>query len=292
MGSFTKPSNKLLGLLLALFVLFAQAATAITITLEGSSLWLAAGIFGTLAFLFLAYLAFGFGRLGSLYCAKKGKNVHDIIASFRRDKFFRRLVFSALGSAMNFAMGIFETVLALIDKQLFPSLMAGLYFIALLARLYLLSIGDGADERKAAKGAILASSATILIGVSTLAIAFYVRFGEASFAHAKTLMYALALFSSIKIVSSSIAFFRSRQEKSVLELAYAELSFGLAFYSLFILQEEMLTVFGGDPTSAKTYAFSGYLFGGIVVLLGIGLLIEACRTDRNAKTKLPIPPQK
>ena len=238
---FIHPSSKALVIHSYVLVVLASGFSFASVCLRpylGALIALAAFAF----FLCLGYLAYiVYGVIDFARRKFKAANKwHMAKNAIKENAILRRAITSSAGALANFVMATFYFIIAAINSSFFYVLIGGLHILAFSARLILLFQGIDPSPKKQSDALMFASIFCSLIGTVALGVTLYVYLAEGNFQKSALLIYALAFYTFWKLVSAIRNYIKARRKQSLLLLAYSEISLCLVFFSLFVLQVEMI----------------------------------------------------
>ena len=288
------PSSKALIIHAYALAAFSAVIAMILIPAKGSiaaivllSVFVFPTILGYVGYLGYGMVAYFLGRL------KKAKKLEMAKTIFRKNAMVRKVVGAFFGALVNFIMAIIYFIIGAINGAFFYILIGILHLLAFSSRINLIFLGVDPDPEKERKGLLFSSIFCFLIGLADLGVTLYVYFGEGGFSVNGFLIFLIALFTFWKFYGAIRGYLKARKKNSLLLVGYAEISLSLAFFSMFVLQVELINAFGNN--NQAPFAWSGFLLSAAILAVGVLGIVKAFKTQLPPKQedelKLPETPE-
>lgn len=207
----------------------------------------------------------------------KKKNITD----YKKDKHFRRVINSYIGVTINFGYSIFYFIYGYVMSSQFYLISAIFFFLAYIARTYLLTFIFNNKEDKIIKGYLVASILSFLLSLTMISIVSIVYANNIRTGKNQYIVYAICLYTFIKFISSQVSFFSSRKHQDIMLQAFSIISLALSVYSMFMLTITIPPTFAENYE--KSFAFFGFPMAGILVLLTLSSIINAAKLIKKEK---------
>ena len=274
-----RPRAPFIALFCALFALTLGGMTAAVILLPRGALDYALYALSAVGLGYFVYL------LVTVFVPKTRSAVvtlldkNDIIRRMITGYGFRTVVFSAAGFIINVAYVALQTAAGIVGRSAWHFTVAAFYvFLSLIRGTVFISakrVGD--DPARQAGIYRMCGYMLNLLPFAIAGVIVLLNRTDKTFKYADMMIYAVALYTFIRVVSAIVQFFKARRHGSLVIRALRNINLCSAVYSLFVLQVAMLQAFG-NGNSPFANALSGALVALVILFVGVGMIGRAHRT--------------
>lgn len=229
-----------------------------------------------ISLLYLFYILYGFTRRLVLYIQKE-KNDLSFVQKYKKEELFRRVINASFGAFANLVLSLFYIIEACQFKNSFYSLLAIYFILALINRIYLLSLTYRRNPYVEARSLFVTGIFSLITSIAMSGIVFEVLYGDGIFTKQEYLIYLFAFYAFAKIISAISSLVKAKKERNYLLLSFALISFDLACLSMFSLQVSLMVAFS-DMESMKMFSYSGFGFEFVMFILSL-VAISASRKE-------------
>lgn len=274
-----RPSAPFIALFCALFALTLGGMTAAVILLPRGALHYALYALSAVGLAYFVYLLVTVFvpkmRSAAVALLSKNQFTRHIITGYG----FRTVVFSAAGFVVNVAYVALQLVAGIVGRSVWHFTVAAFYvFLSFIRGVVFVSVKRGGDDP--ARQIRIYRMCGYMLNLLPFAIAGVIVLlnrTDKTFKYADMMIYAVALYTFIRVVSAIVQVFKARRYGGFVIRALRNINLCSAVYSLFVLQVAMLQAFG-NGNSPFANALSGALVALVIFLVGAGMIVRAHRT--------------
>lgn len=272
MKKFLHPSYAII--IIELFIFLFLVDVALTLTsffpiLMNMAYWIPVGIILGISFIYLIYSIIDFSHRSLMDMGGYRK----FLARVHKEKRFRRMATSYLGSFLNLAMTIAYFAYGYVTDTLFYLIAAQYLFIGFIGRVYLLYNAFYKRHDKELHGFRLSSWLTLFMGMAMQGITFAYTISDITIRKSLVMTIGIGIYAIIKIISAFSSLKASFKNKDLTLLSFCLISMSLAFYSLFMLIITVPDAPNRVDVSRPEHTYVGFIFASVMMVIALLCLI-------------------